>query len=269
MATIIEKSGKNIEEALQSALNELGVTENDVDVEVLENPSKGIFGFFGAKPAKIRVTLKEKISPEVEPEKISNFEVAENPAPVEKTSEKSDEKISEEIAPPEIQNNSDVEEKIFNRDEVIDKAKKILLEIFAAMNVEAEINSAADDSNVLFDLTGKNLGVLIGKHGQTLDSLQYILNLAANKYDAPQKLHFILDVENYRQRRAETLQNLAKGVAQQVWKTRKEIKLEPMSRTERRIIHTALQDNNKVETHSAGEEPYRHIIVSPKRRNKK
>ena len=141
-------------------------------------------------------------------------------------------------------------------------------EVFAAMNIEVEINSVADESNVLFDLTGKNLGVLIGKHGQTLDSLQYLVNLVANKHNAPQKLHFILDVENYRQRRAETLQNLAKGVAQQVWRTRKEIKLEPMNRQERRIIHTVLQDNNRVDTHSVGEEPYRCIIVSPKFRKR-
>lgn len=267
MATTIEKSGKNVEEALQAALAELGATENDVDVEVLENPSKGFLGLIGVKPAKVRVTLKEKISQEVEPERISNFEVTETPAPVEK--------ISEEVLTP-AENISSAEEKIsevqeenFNRDEVIERGKKFLSEVFAAMKIEVEINSAADESIVLFDLVGKNLGILIGKHGQTLDSLQYLLNLVANEYDASQKLHFILDVENYRQRRTETLQNLAKGVAQQVWKTRKEIKLEPMNRHERRVIHTALQDNNKVETHSAGEEPYRYIIVSPKRRTKK
>lgn len=269
MATTIEKSGKNIEEALQAALSELGVTENDVDVEVLENPSKGFLGLIGVKPAKVRVTLKEKISQEVEPEKISSFEVVETPAPVEKPSENSSEKISEETEPAETQNNSEVKEENFDREEVIGDAKKFLSEVFAAMHVEAEINSVSDESTVLFDLSGKNLGVLIGKHGQTLDSLQYLLNLAVNKFDAPQKLHFILDVENYRQRRAETLQNLAKGVAQQVCKTRKEIKLEPMSRTERRIIHTALQDNNKVETHSAGEEPYRYVVVSPRKRVRK
>ena len=259
MATMIEKSAKNVEEALQAALAELGVTENDVDVEVLENPSKGFLGLIGVKPAKVRVTLKEKISPAVEPEKISNFEVVEQIKP--------EEKISEEVQPSE-ENISDVEEKIFNRDEVIDKAKKFLSEVFAAMKIEVEINSAADESTVLFDLSGKNLGVLIGKHGQTLDSLQYLVNLAANEYDAPQKLHFILDVENYRQRRAETLKNLAKGVAQKVFRTKKEVKLEPMNRHERRIIHTILQDNKKVETHSVGEEPYRCIVISPKFRKK-
>jgi len=261
MATIIEKSGKNVEEALQAALAELGVAEDDVDVEVLENPSKGFLGLIGVKPAKVRVTLKEKFSPAVEPEKISSFEVTETPAPAEK--------IPEKTESAEVQNISDAEEENFNSVEVIERGKKFLSEVFAAMNIEVEINSVTDESTVLFDLTGKNLGVLIGKHGQTLDSLQYLLNLSANKYDAPQKLHFILDVENYRQRRAETLQHLAKGVAQQVLKTHKDIKLEPMNRHERRIIHTALQDNNRVETHSTGEEPYRCIVVSPKRRTKR
>ena len=267
MATTIEKSGKNVEEALKAALAELGASENDVDVEVLENPSKGFLGIIGVKPAKVRVTLKEKISPEVEPEKISEV-----------TEEKFSEEVqqTEEIIPTVEEKTEVTEEKIsevveenFNRDEVIERGKKFLSEVFAAMKIEVEINSATDESLVLFDLVGKNLGILIGKHGQTLDSLQYLLNLAANKPDAPQKLHFILDVENYRQRRTETLKNLAKGVAQQVWKTRKEIKLEPMNRHERRIIHTALQDNNKVETHSTGEEPYRCIVVSPKRRVRK
>ena len=273
MATTIEKSGKNVEEALKAALAELGAGENDVDVEVLENPSKGFLGIIGVKLAKVRVTLKEKISPEVEPEKISNFEVVEEIKPEEKMSEEvqHEENIptAEEKTETTEENISEVAEENFNRDEVIERGKKFLSEVFAAMKIEVEINSATDESLVLFDLVGKNLGILIGKHGQTLDSLQYLLNLAANKPDAPQKLHFILDVENYRQRRTETLKNLARGVAQQVWKTRKEIKLEPMNRHERRIIHTALQDNNKVETHSTGEEPYRCIVVSPKRRVRK
>ena len=246
MAKIIEKSGKDIDEALQAALEELGVTAADVDVEILENPSKGLFFGFGAKPAKIRVTLKSE-STEIIEEKISE------PAEV----------VEEKIVEP-------VEENIFNRDEIIAKAKNFLADVFAAMNVQAEINVYADDSDeIIFDLVGKKMGVLIGKHGQTLDALQYLVNLSANKFDAEQKLHFILDVENYRQRRTESLQNLAKGVAQQVLRTKKEIKLEPMNRHERRVIHTALQDNNRVETHSFGEDPNRYIVVSLKKHNRK
>ena len=246
MATIIEKSGRDVEEALQAALNELGVTAADVDVEILESPSKGLFFGFGAKPAKIRVTLKDK-PVEIIEEKITE------PAEV----------IEEKIVEP-------VEENIFNRDKIISDAKNFLADVFRAMNVQAEINVYADDSDeIIFDLVGKSMGVLIGKHGQTLDALQYLVNLSANKFDSEQKLHFILDVENYRQRRTESLQNLAKGVAQQVSRTHKDIKLEPMNRHERRVIHTALQDNNRVETHSFGEDPYRYIVVSPKKRSRK
>lgn len=253
MATIIEKSGKTVEDALQAALDELKVGAEDVEIEILESPSKGIFGFFGAKPAKIRVTLKEKISPE--PEKIS--EVVEETAQTGIIPEVAEEKIET----PEVENN-------FDKSEVIDRAKKFLSEVFSAMNIEVEINSAEDENDVLLDLTGKNLGILIGKHGQTLDSLQYLTNLAANKIDAPQRLHFILDVENYRQRRAETLHKLAKSVAEKAIRTRQPVKLEPMNRHERRVIHTALQNNKRVETHSSGEEPYRYIIVSPKKRGR-
>lgn len=265
MATIIEKSGKTVEDALQAALDELKVGAEDVEMEVLESPSKGIFGLFGTKPAKIRVTLKEKIPVAEKPvEKIP--EVVEEKVPEvveEKVPEVVEEKISEvvEEKTPEVENN-------FDRAEVIGRAKKFLSEVFSAMKIEVEINSAEDENDVLLDLTGKNLGVLIGKHGQTLDSLQYLTNLAANKIDAPERLHFILDVENYRQRRAETLRKLAKSVAEKAVRTRQPVKLEPMNRHERRVIHTALQNSKRVETHSTGEEPYRYIIVSPKKRGR-
>lgn len=254
---VIEKSGKNVEEAFQAALSELGVTAADVDMEILENPSKGFFGF-GAKPARVRVTLKEKFTEKIEIEK-----------PVENPPENIVEKPAETV---EVENTEEIEvdgvAKEFNRAEVIDNAKKLLTDVFTAMKVDAQINVFEDETEIIFDLTGKNLGVLIGKHGQTLDALQYLVNLSANKYDSEQKLHFILDVENYRKRRTETLQNLAKGVAQQVWRNKKEIKLEPMNRHERRVIHTTLQDNKKVETHSVGEEPHRCIVVSPKKRDR-
>ena len=257
MATIIEKSGKTVEDALQAALDELGASAEDVEVEVLESPSKGIFGIFGTKPAKIRVTLKEKIPVVEKPlEKILEVVGAKTPEVVE---EQIPEVVEEKISEPE--NN-------FDRAKVIDTAKKFLSEVFAAMKIEVEINSAEDENDVLLDLTGKNLGLLIGKHGQTLDSLQYLTNLAANKIDAPERLHFILDVENYRQRRAETLHKLARSVAEKAIRTRQPVKLEPMNRHERRVIHTALQNNKRVETRSSGEEPYRYITVSPKKRGR-
>ena len=261
MKAMIEKTGKNVEEALQAALDELNVSAEDVDVEVLESPSKGFFGF-GAKPARIKVALKEKNS---DAEKISEVE-DKNSVAEEVPSE--EEKISEvaEDVPVSEKNIPEVAEKSFDKSEVIAKAKKFLTEVFAEMKVEAEIRVEETGTTVVFDLSGNNLGMLIGKHGQTLDALQYLTNLAANRNDSEVKVYFILDVENYRERRAETLQKLAKSVADRAARMRQDVKLEPMSRQERRIIHTALQNNDRVETRIAGEEPYRYIIVSPKRR---
>ena len=157
-------------------------------------------------------------------------------------------------------------ENIFDRQSVIVAAKNFLTEVFAAMKIEVEVNVVDNESEVVLDLVGKDLGVLIGKHGQTLDSLQYITNLAANFHDSEEKIYFVLDVENYRNRRATSLKKLAKSVAERAVRTRQDVKLEPMSRSDRKVIHTVLQENSKVETHSAGEDPYRYIIVSPKKK---
>lgn len=265
MATIIEKTGKTVEEALQAALDELGVPADQITYEILENPSKGFFGF-GAKPAKIRVTLKDIPAPAAEPETISSFEAA---VEVEEKSEPAVE--IEEKPAPAAEVSANVEEPptpIFNEDMIIDAAQDFLAEVFRAMHIDVKISTTQNDAEIIFDLSGENLGALIGKHGQTLDALQYLTNLAANRHDAPKKIYFVLDIENYRARRADALKKLAKSVAERAIRTKKDVKLEPMSRNERRIIHTVLQDNEKVETHSSGEDPYRYIIVSPKKRQR-
>ena len=273
MATMIEKTGKSVEEALQAALDELKVNAEDVEVEVLESPSKGFFGF-GAKPAIIQVTLKENLKPEkLEDVSAENVSEVEENISAEKVSEQVEEKVAEvaEEKISEVEKNVSAEKvsgKNFDKAEIIAKAKKFLAEVFAEMKIEAEIKVEETGTIVDFDLVGKNLGILIGKHGQTLDALQYLTNLAANKNDSEDRVHFILDVENYRERREETLKKLAKSVADRAFRMRQDVRLEPMSRHERRIIHTALQNNDKVETRSAGEEPYRYIIVSPKRRGR-
>ena len=251
MATIIEKSGKTVEDALQDALKDLGVSAEEVEVEVLETPSKGFFGF-GAKPARIKVALKD-VSAE-------NLTVEKN--------ESTEEIKSVEVENDQNFNDEEVAETNFDKTEVIERAKKFLSEVLVEMHIEAEISVEETDYSIVFNLSGKNLGMLIGKHGQTLDALQYLTNLAANKNDSENRVHFVLDVENYRERRTETLQKLAKSVADRAVRMRQDVKLEPMNRHERRIIHTALQNNDRVETRSAGEEPYRYIIVSPKRRGR-
>ncbi len=246
MANVIEKTGKTIEEAIQAAVAELGVAESELDIEILEEPSKKFLGLFGGTPAKIRATIK----------------IPEPPVEVEEPA-----RIEEE--PPAIEpvlEPSPVEEKSFGKEEVIDEAKKFLSEVFAAMGLEVSIEVAESDDGIQFNLSGKGLGILIGRRGQALDALQYLLNVAVNRKSAGDKIHFIVDVEDYRRRREESLTKLAKGVAERAIKTRRDVRLEPMNRHERKIIHTVLQDNDRVETHSAGEEPYRYVIVSPKRK---
>lgn len=260
MATVIEMTGKTIEEAISAAAAELGVEESELEVEVLEEPSKKFLGLFGGTPAKIRATVKV-----VEPPKV--IEVTPPPEPV-----KVEESVPVEEVPVEnfepILEPSPVEEPAelapVDREKIIADAQNFLQEVFAAMKIEVAITVEESEDGCLLDLSGKGLGVLIGRHGQALDALQYLLNLAVNRRNAD-RIYFILDVEDYRRRRAETVTKLAKSVAERAIKTRKDVKLEPMSRHERKIIHMTLQDNNRVETHSAGEEPYRYVIVSPKR----
>ena len=261
MATVIEKTGKTVEEAIQAAVDELGVSEDKLNVEVLELPAKRLFGWLGETPAKIRATLKDVAEPVAET--VEEKTVAENVG-----AESAVEKAApvEEVIEP-ILEPSPADENA--KAEAVEKAKNLLGDVFKAMNLTIEINATENEDGYLFDLSGKGIGILIGRHGQALDSLQYLLNLAANNHDAAEKFHFTLDVEGYRDRRTETLEKLAKTTAERAIKSRKDVRLEPMNRHERKIIHLALQDNNRVETHSAGTEPYRYVIVTPTKRNKR
>lgn len=147
-----------------------------------------------------------------------------------------------------------------------DKAKSFLNEVFAAMNMTVVIEASYDENEKTLDidLSGDEMGVLIGKRGQTLDSLQYLVSLVVNK-DENDYIRVKVDTENYRQRRKETLENLAKNIAFKVKKTRRPVSLEPMNPYERRIIHSALQNDKYVVTHSEGEEPFRRVVVSLKK----
>ncbi|MBR2519858.1 MAG: protein jag [Selenomonadaceae bacterium] len=279
MATVIEKTGKTVEDAIQAAIDELGVAADKIDVEVLELPAKRWLGLLGETPAKIRATLKETATPVEVPAVEEKPAVVEESTPVEKTApvveetspvketstvEKSapvEEIIEPVLAPSPAEENSDAE--------ALDKAKNFLHDVFNAMNLNIEIEVIEIDDGYLFDLSGKGLGVLIGRHGQALDSLQYLLNLAANRHDADEKIHFTLDVEGYRDRRADALEKLAHNMADRAIKSRRDVRLEPMNRHERKVIHMTLQDNDRVETHSAGTEPYRYVIITPTKRGRR
>ena len=204
----IEIEGKTVEEALNKALLELKTDEHMVDVDVLEQGSKGLFNVIGVKPAKVRVSLKY---------------------------------------------------------DYIEEARNFLANILKAMKIDAEINIEEDDDTLHINLNGKNMGLLIGYRGETLDSIQYLVSLVVNKvHELPHK-RVILDTENYRSKREETLKGVAIKTANRVMKTKRSFKLEPMNPYERRIIHSALQANAFVITHSEGEEPFRRVVIELKK----
>lgn len=152
------------------------------------------------------------------------------------------------------------------KNDTVDNIREFLENVFSAMNMEVtiDIKKAEDDKVYEVELSGKEMGLLIGKRGQTLDSLQYLTNLAVNKH-SDGYIKVKLDTEDYHQRRKDTLENLAKNIAYKVKRTKRPVSLEPMNPFERRVIHSALQGDRYVETHSEGEEPFRHVVVTLKK----
>ena len=152
------------------------------------------------------------------------------------------------------------------KNDTVDNIREFLENVFSAMNMEVtiDIKKAEDDKVYEVELSGKEMGLLIGKRGQTLDSLQYLTNLAVNKH-SDGYIKVKLDTEDYRQRRKDTLENLAKNIAYKVKRTKRPVSLEPMNPFERRVIHSALQGDRYVEAHSEGEEPFRHVVVTLKK----
>lgn len=252
----IEVKAKTIDDAITDALVQLGITSDQLDYEVIEKGSAGILGL-GRKDAVIKARKKvvvpeKKVEPVVE-KKAEAPVVKKEEAPV-KVSVKKEEKAPEK-APVHVD---------YSALEV--SVKDFLTQVFAAMQLEVEIITKVDEDNKVIDVEfkGPEMGMLIGKRGQTLDSLQYLTNLAVNK-QSDSYIKVKLDTEDYRKRRKETLENLAKNIAYKVKRTKRPVSLEPMNPFERRVIHSALQNDKYVSTHSEGEEPYRHVVVTLKR----
>lgn len=249
----IEKVGRTVDDAITEALIELGASTDEVNIEIISKGSKGLLGF-GAKEAKVRVTLKEnETKEEIEVEEIKEIIPDKVSIEVEEELEDSDESVV--TSKEEIQN-------------IISNAERFLDKLLKQMNIECKINSEIiNDSRVSISLEGKNMGIIIGKRGETLDAIQYLVNIVANK-ERKEYIKIMLDTENYRARREETLRRLAFKLSKKVQKSRKPIILEPMNPYDRRIIHSALQDSKFVKTHSEGKEPFRKVVITPSYHNR-
>ena len=297
MEDFIQVSAKTKEEAITNACIKLGISSDKLEIVVVSEGSHGFFGI-GSKPAIIKARKKWQITGsdfmeagEKEQETKEKLETEEKPILKEnRLKQEKKENIYSE-GKKELQKKETVKKETIKTDfpsekskkerqlkaleilsdpteiaEIEERARIFLQEVFDAMGVEAEIRVAYNEKDGCLeaDFEGEDMGILIGKRGQTLDSLQYLTNLVVNK----KRTNYIrvkLDTEDYRKRRRETLENLARGIAYKVKKTRRPVILEPMNPYERRVIHSALQGNRFVETTSEGEEPYRHVVVKLKR----
>ncbi len=235
----MEFKGKTKNDAITEACRHFSIPSDKLDYEVVDEGKTGFLGM-GARPAIVRARVKEE-EKESQPESVKTEET-----PV----------VASVAAASAAIEDIDVEA----------VSKKFLTDIFAAMGIGVEIAAVYDESQrtLEVDLSGDEMGVLIGKRGQTLDSLQYLISLVVNK-GTNEYIRVKVDTENYRQRRKETLENLAKNIAYKVKRTRRPVSLEPMNPYERRIIHSALQNDRYVTTHSEGDEPFRRVVVTPKR----
>lgn len=204
----VEITARTVDDAVKQAAEELGLSLDDIHIEVLEESSKGFLGILGGKNARIKATPKEE-------------------------------------------NN-------------IGKTKKFLEDILAKMGLEAKVSVEENRDYIKMIIAGDSLGVIIGRRGETLDAIQYLTNLVLNR-KANERRRIIIDAEGYRDRREDTLRNLAFRLSDKVKRTGQKIFLEPMNPQERRIIHTALQNDRYVTTLSEGEEPYRKVVIMPKR----
>ena len=228
-------SGKTVDDAITEACQEFTVTSDRLDYEVIDKGSSGFLGL-GTKPALIKARILDE-----------NSKKEESAAVKESVSEKKEDK--KESAAPAV------------KAETANDPKEFLDKVFKAMELDVNVKVEQIGNDMNIELSGDEMGVLIGKRGQTLDSLQYLTSLVVNK-GSNEYIRVKVDTENYRKRRKDTLENLAKNLAYKVKRTKRPVTLEPMNPYERRVIHSALQNDKYVSTHSEGEEPFRRVVIT-------
>lgn len=293
----IEVTGRTIDDALTNACLKLETTSDNIEYEVIEKGSNGLFGIFNSKPTKIKARVKAGVSSvddefskleAKEKKSIDDTIKSEIKAESKKEVVKETEKAVKKETAPKADNSKvsatqavnaseeDLEEKannneprpVLSNEEIESRIRTFLGDMFSAMDIPVEVKITFDTEEecVNVELIGENMGLLIGKRGQTLDSIQYLTSLVINK-NSEKYVRVKLDTENYRKRRKETLESLAKNIAYKVKRSRRPVSLEPMNPYERRIIHSALQADKFVSTRSEGEEPFRHVVVYLEREN--
>lgn len=271
----IEITGKTLNDAVDAACAQLGIGINDIDWEVLEVATKGFLGI-GAKPYKILAWTKAEAEAEAKAKKAAK-KLQPKPAPQKEVKPKAE--LQPEIKP-EIKEEPKAETVVEtaeeenqseranltdeDKDAIIKVAVDFLKEVLGAINMNIEFDAHfADNKQIIIDMKGEDMGAIIGKRGQTLDSLQYLTNLVVNRGEYPY-MNVTLDTEGYRARRKETLEHLAFNLAKKAKHNRRNVNLEPMNPYERRIIHATLQNDRYVTTHSEGVEPYRYVVIALK-----
>lgn len=238
MKQSLEIKSKNIDIAISQALGQLRVNREDIDIEVVKEPVKGFLGLIGNKDGVFKITVKEKIEASVSKEQ----PLREKEITIVDKKEESKETLKE----------SDV-------------VRDFVLNIVNNLNMEAQVDVNQEKNVVKVNITGKDAAILIGRRGETLDSIQFLAGLALNKVKKDSHFKVLIDIENYRSKREESLIRYANKVAREVAKTRKTKKLDYMNPYERRIIHSTLQNDKFVKTHSEGVDPYRRLVIEYKK----
>ena len=275
------KVAKTVDEAVELAIKELNCSKEEAVIEVIEEPKSGIFGLFGSKDAMVRVSCEEDISKlldevildnsskvennikkDTRPERASRkekeepVEVSKTEKPVEKPKVETTEEVKdEEIEPVEI----DEEFKV--------KIKSFLNSVIQKMGIESNIETFTDDFGIKFNIIPVNendIGIVIGKRGETLDAIQYIANLVANR-NTDRYIRISVDCNGYRDKRINSLKSLARKMANKAIKYNKNMRLEPMNPFERRVIHSSLQSFDGIYTVSEGNEPFRRVVIKIKK----
>ncbi|WP_085875439.1 RNA-binding cell elongation regulator Jag/EloR [Peptoniphilus vaginalis] len=261
------KTGKTVDEAVREALSELNITIENAEIEVLDEGQKGFLGLIGSKDATVKVwpkvdetksILNEIFNEEIEPE--TSQEVVHN----------TDDELEfekEEVSTDEFNMEEVIKTLDEENEEIISAAREFLEKILETLELDNIVEMELEDNTLNVNINGdeNRLGILIGKRGVTLDSIQYILNLIVNKKSS-RYIRVNLDSSGYRDKRKKTLESLAGKMANKVLKTGRSIKLEPMNSYERKIIHTALQDFEGVLTHSEGKDPFRKVVIQKERK---